>query len=176
MVNIVMKYQVIDNFLDTNTFSVIQKEIYGPNLPWFHNEFLVYQDETSLTSTWCWQLTHTFYRNNMPRSEKFNLLDPILVKLNPAAILKIKANLMPRTNEIIEHQFHIDISNLSNPKARTAVYYINSNNGYTLFENGDKVESKENRMLIFDSEMMHTGTSCTDSRNRCVINFNYILW
>ena len=176
MVNTFMNYQVIDNFLDPVTFLKVKNEIYGPNIPWFHNEFLVYEDELKEPSTWCWQLTHTFYKDNIPRSESFYTLDPILVKLNPAAILKIKANLMPRTDSIIEHRFHIDISNLSNPKAKTAVYYINNNNGYTLFENGSKVESKENRMLIFDSSLMHTGTSCTDARNRCVINFNYFQW
>lgn len=169
-----MSYQIIDNFLDQDTFLKIKKEIYGPNLPWFHNEFLVYEDEKQENNTWNWQLTHTFYNNNIPRSEKFYLLEPLLVKLNPAAIMKIKANLMPRTNEIIVHKFHTDITSWT--AGKTAVFYINSNNGYTLFENGDRVESIENRMLVFDTDMMHTGTSCTNARNRCVINFNYYEW
>jgi hypothetical protein len=173
MVNISMKYIVIDNFLDAKTFVSLKKEMYGPNLPWFHNEFLVYEDEVVENNTWNWQLTHTFYKHNMPRSDKFQLLDPVLEKLNPSSIVKIKANLMPRTNNIIVHKLHTDIDMF---KGKTSVYYINSNNGYTLFQDGTKVESVENRMVIFDSDIPHTGTSCTNARNRCVLNFNYYEW
>lgn len=168
-----MECLIIDNFLDNDTFLNIKKEIYGPNLPWFHNEFLVYKDEVQENNTWNWQLTHTFYYNNIPRSDKFQILEPILARLNPAAIVKIKANLMPRTDEIIVHKMHIDVDNF---KGKTAVFYINTNNGYTQFEDGTKIESIENRMVIFDSTIRHTGTSCTDSRNRCVLNFNYFTW
>ncbi len=168
-----MECQVIDNFLDYNTFLDIKKEIYGPNLPWFHNEFLVYEDELEENNSWNWQLTHTFYHESIPRSDKFQILKPILIKLNPSAIVKIKANLMPRTDNIIVHKFHVDIDNF---KGKTAVYYINNNNGYTILEDGTKIESVENRMVIFDSIIKHTGTSCTDVRNRCVLNFNYYPW
>ena len=59
----------------------------------------------------------------------------------------------------------------SNPK--TAIFYINTNNGYTLFEDGTKVESVENRICIFPYYMKHTGTTCTDKNQRVVININY---
>ena len=55
----------------------------------------------------------------------------------------------------------------------TAIYYLNTNNGFTKFENGDKVNSVANRIVIFDSNLKHTGTSCTDSYARLLINFNY---
>ena len=58
----------------------------------------------------------------------------------------------------------------------TAVFYVNTNNGYTIFESGEKVSSVENRMVIFDSNILHTGTTCTDERVRCVLNFNYYEW
>ena len=50
---------------------------------------------------------------------------------------------------------------------------MNTNNGYTLFENGTKIESVANRMITFPTNMKHTGTSCTDENTRVVINFNY---
>ena len=55
----------------------------------------------------------------------------------------------------------------------TSIFYINTNNGYTKFENGEKVESVANRMVTFSTNLKHTGTSCTDERTRVVINFNY---
>ena len=55
----------------------------------------------------------------------------------------------------------------------TSIFYINTNNGYTKFEDGTIVESVANRMLSFPANMKHCGTSCTDERRRIVINFNY---
>ena len=60
-----------------------------------------------------------------------------------------------------------------------AVIYVNTNNGYTEFKDGEevrKVESVANRMVFFDAELSHRGVSSTDSRYRCVINFNWFTW
>ena len=47
---------------------------------------------------------------------------------------------------------------------------MNNNNGYTFFENSDvKIESKENRFVVFDSDIAHSGTAATDD-HRFVIN------
>jgi hypothetical protein len=58
--------------------------------------------------------------------------------------------------------------------AKTAVFYCDTNNGFTKLINGDVIKSIENKILIFDAEIMHTGTTCTDKPRRTVINFNYI--
>ena len=57
--------------------------------------------------------------------------------------------------------------------AKTSVYYLNTNNGYTLFEDG-KVDSVENRMVTFNLNTKHSGTTATDTKRRVVLNFNYI--
>ena len=54
-----------------------------------------------------------------------------------------------------------------------AIYYVNSNDGYTEFEDGTRIETIENRLLVFDSSLWHTGSTCTNAKVRCVINFNY---
>ena len=53
------------------------------------------------------------------------------------------------------------------------LYSINTNNGFTLFENGDKVLSKENRAIIFDGKIKHKSVSQTDKKVRINININY---
>ena len=50
---------------------------------------------------------------------------------------------------------------------------MNTCDGYTSFENGGIVESVENRIVIFDSNKRHTGTSLTNDSRRIVININY---
>ena len=51
---------------------------------------------------------------------------------------------------------------------------INDNNGYTYFEDGSKVYSKARRLIRFDSNIKHSGTTHTDAKHRFVININYI--
>jgi len=41
-------------------------------------------------------------------------------------------------------------------------------------ENGKKVESVENRLVVFPTELEHCGVSCTDNKQRVVINFNFL--
>ena len=59
-------------------------------------------------------------------------------------------------------------------KFKTAVFYLNTNNGSTLFQNGKRVHSKSNRILIFDGHQKHCGVDCTDEGFRLVVNFNWI--
>ena len=97
------------------------------------------------------------------------ILLPIIKKLDPAAIVRIKGLMLSRTEENVEHGMHEDNTfNTTN-----ALYYLNTNNGYTKFENGTKVESVANRMVSFPANMEHKGTTCTDEQTRVVVNFNY---
>jgi hypothetical protein len=55
------------------------------------------------------------------------------------------------------------------------VLYINSNNGFTIFEkDGEKINSVANRMVIFSADDRHSGTTCTDQQFRVVLNLNFI--
>ena len=57
---------------------------------------------------------------------------------------------------------------------KTAIFYINSNNGYTVFKDNSKVISRENRLCLFNGHIEHAGVSCTDARRRIVLNINYL--
>ena len=57
----------------------------------------------------------------------------------------------------------------------TSVFYINTTNGWTQFKNGDKVKSVSNRIVTFDSNLIHQGVTTTDEKRKVVINFNYLL-
>jgi hypothetical protein len=103
------------------------------------------------------------------------LLNDLYTKLRVGTFMKAKVNCNFVTNEIIEHGLHTDIEPRSlGESMTTAIYYVNSNDGYTLFEDGTKVESVANRLVMFPCNTKHTGTSCTDQRYRMVINLNYI--
>jgi hypothetical protein len=93
--------------------------------------------------------------------------------IDPRLLIRIKANLTPRADKIVEHGFHRDIEPPI-PNATTAILYLNTNNGYTVFEDGTKIDSVANTFVSFPSDTKHTGSTCTDTKFRGLINFNYI--
>jgi len=163
--------QVIDNFLDYNSFLNIQETFFSHDCKWEWSE-VVEKDElmAGVSDLDNCQFVHGLYRGAMPQSRLFECIVPVLDKLNVAAIIKIKANLNQRTSEIIEHGYHTD---QRYPHSKTAIFYLNTCDGYTSFENEGIVESVENRIVIFDSNKKHTGTSLTNDPRRIVININY---
>jgi hypothetical protein len=167
-----MSIQVIDNCLNDIDFKTIQETLISQNFPWFFLPSKVgdlYGDQ-GLNDC---QFTHMFYKNYSPNSKHIDLVDPILKVLNPSAIVKIKANLTTVSSNIIEFPLHTDVEHFD---GTTAIYYVNSNNGYTYFESGERVESVGNRLVIFDSTLKHAGTTSTDTKYRSLINFNYYNW
>ena len=165
-----MNYKIIDNFLSKEEHKKIHDCMISNEFPWFYQSGIVYPGKQSEDNTFLF--THVFYNDGSANSEFFKLMEPILKILNVLKLHRIKANLYTRTDKIIQHGFHIDIPNI---KHKTALYYVNSNNGKTVFENGLVVDSVANRFVEFDTDMPHTSTTCTDERLRCNINFNYML-
>jgi len=160
--------EIIDDFLKKEDFLIIKNQLLGSNFDWYYNEKVVAESKEKSD----FQFTHILYNDYAPR-KTIIIVKPILDKLNPLSLLRIKCNLLPRANKIIEHGFHVDYDlNVNN--LYTAIYYVNTCNGYTKFKNGKKVKSIENRIVIFKSNLEHTGTTCTDEQVRVVINFNFI--
>ena len=89
---------------------------------------------------------------------------------------RIKINLNPKTVFHRKSGFHTDQRSVSEGfglHQKTAIFYINTNNGWTEFKKGGRVKSVANRAVIFDSNLEHRGVSCTDAKRRVLINFNY---
>jgi len=159
--------KVYNNFLPKEEFLEIKNFMTGNYFPWYAQNSVVDEKDNNF------QLTHLFYNNCIINSDLFKILNVILKKINPLCIIRIKANLLTRTEKIIEHLMHTDFQSDSTKKITTGIFYINTNNGYTKFKN-KKIESIENRYVSFNSNELHTGTTCTDENYRIVINFNYI--
>ena len=165
--------EIIDNFLPDNEFANLRDTLTDSRFMWGMGE-AVKPETSNVPHIYNWQMYHMFYYTpSVINFETMPVIDPILSKLNIGVLIKAKANVNFVTDKLIEHGMHVDVKELANI-CTTAVYYVNTNNGYSIFEDGTKVESVANRLVRFPANMMHTGTSCTDSPNRIVINFNYI--
>ena len=159
-----MKIEIKDNFLNKTDFDYLKMIFTSDEFPYFYNDFKV--DENDGAN----QFTHTFVREGVVNSNHFNLLQPILDKLNVKTIERIKLNMTMKENIIEQHNFHCDIYD---KECNTAIFYFNTNNGKTIFESGKEVSSVQNKMIIFPSNIKHTGTTHTDTKYRLVLNLNY---
>ena len=160
--------EVFDNFLPEEQFNIIASTMMSANFPWYYANSVVSKD-LLCREHYNYQFGHSFYYNYGFKSENTSIIIPILEKLNPVAILRIKGILLPRTETNIEHGFHQD----NQHNSKVAIYYVNTNNGYTKFAEGGIIESVANRLVLFNSKDYHTGATCTDEKIRVAINFNY---
>jgi len=146
-----------DNFLTAVLFQKLQTIILGEEFEWYYLNNIDYIDDPDK-----FQFTHAFFDKELGG-----------VLSDHYGSYRIKANLLTRTSEIEVNRFHTDIQRDSD-QYTTSILYMNTNNGYTEFENGVKIESVANRLITFPAGMKHRGTSCTDKKIRVVINFNYL--
>ena len=159
-----MSIKIIENCISKNDLQNIRDMFYSNTFAWY------LQLGVNTIGDGYTQFCHTFYSNFNQNSQNFITLKPIIDLLNPLSIIRVKANLLTKTDKIIKHGLHTD----QDFKCNTAIFYLNTNNGFTEFEDGNKVLSEENKLVIFDNFLKHTGTSCTDKNERIVINFNYV--
>jgi len=159
-----MKYEIIDNFLPQEDFKKLKDTMMSQNFEWYYMESVA--DKKSNDNFY---FNHIFYKNYVPNSNKIFLIEPIIFKIKPLAIIRIKGNFYPKTEKIFEHDKHVDY----NFKHKGFLFYINNNNGFTRLNDGTMIESIENRGLFFDAYIEHNSSTCTDQDGRININFNY---
>ena len=164
---------IIDNFLLPEDFISVRDNLMGDNFHWFYNPYIVYMDEKESENLRVYHLTHVFMRDGFPNSQFGHILAPLFKKIKPAATNRCQANLNLFSGETPEKAlFHID-EDFTTPFL-TGIYYVNTNNGYTEFETGEIVESKENRFCFFNHQIKHRPVTQTNAKARVVINFLYV--
>ncbi len=156
--------EIIDNFLPEEEFKSIQSFMMGGEFRWFYTEGRATRDDGLFL------MIHMFYQPEVgPNSEHLNMWNTFMQQVGAKKCHRIKANLTFKTPTIEPAFFHIDYKDM-----KTATFYINTNDGYTEFENGVRVNSVANRVCIFDSNLKHRGTTHSEGgQQRIAVNFNY---
>ena len=169
-------YNVIDNFLPQEQFEEVRDSImYHFDFPWYIHKRVNTVGKNCTEEYWNWYATHTFYRNDYATSQQchriYDIFIPRFVEMNIYhALLRIKGNFYPHTETLKEHAGHRDYlySNTG------ALYSLNTCDGYTKLCDGTKIPSVANRILIFDSSIIHNSTTTTNAAGRFNINFNFL--
>ena len=160
---------VKDNFLNDNDLIQLDKLINNPRFAWY-----LQKEQVKGENDGYW-LSHLIYFLDEPRSE---LYDPVINifknKLEYVSLCRIIANLLLKQENPIISDFHIDYEQ-NNKKITTAIFYLNTNNGYTEFKGGNKIDCVKNRLIMFPANTPHRAIGQTDVIERIVLNFNLIL-
>tara|TARA_R110000765_G_scaffold31685_1_gene73887 strand:- start:2553 stop:3059 length:507 start_codon:yes stop_codon:yes gene_type:complete len=164
-----MTYEIIDNFLDKQKYEEISSFIKGEEIPWYYEKEDIIGNDKNKNGFF----QHCFYTDYKPNSSGIDHINPLIKKIKPLSIIKIKANLIFRDVDTINCGYHNDNKSSS---AYTAIFFLTNCNSITTLMLGDKklnVESKENRFLVFKSCVKHKVIYPNDIHKRYVINFNF---
>ena len=163
-------HKVIDDFLDKDDFIFIHNLIMNEPFPWFHMESY---KETGLdknkSDNFSYYL-HILYEDTMPVSPHYEtIMKCVFKKLDIKSLIRVKVNSYLRSDKLVEHEKHTDYNYFNNG----GVFSINTCDGYTKLDDGTKIHSVANRMLLFDASKPHSSTNTTTQQRRVNINFNY---
>ena len=153
---------IIDNFLSKKDFKKIKDIFLSGDLPYYFNNCVTFKNDGYF------YFTHDLYKDNIVTSNHFYLVEPLIKKLNILFLRRVKINCYTRDSKLIRHREHQDLL----VPHQGAIFSLNTCNGGTYIKN-KFIESKENRIILFDPSIKHSSTNCTDEQARFNININW---
>ena len=111
-----------------------------------------------------------YYHQGPYKSRHFAIVQPLVTKLKPIILIRIKVNATMYDKKIIKYPMHND----THIKCKTGIYIVDTSDGYTYFKDGQRIDSIANRFITFDSHHKHAGTNLTTAKRRIVVNVNYM--
>jgi|10_taG_2_1085330.scaffolds.fasta_scaffold99010_2 hypothetical protein len=166
-----IKYKVIDNFLDEDTYNKFSAYLKSEKVPWFFRKVDVPMGNTKNKNGF---FSFCFYNHHAPDHDSFHeFMPPFIKQLKARALIQIRANLTFRDIDAIESGFHNDYLY---KKSITGIFYLTTCNAKTVLDLpgvNKSVQSVENRMLLFPTNIKHNVLYHTDVHKRYVVNFNF---
>jgi hypothetical protein len=165
--------EIIDDHLEKSIQNKIEDLLLkNDNMPYFYQDDTVdpcddaYKNREIIRQP---QYSHAFYKDEKINSPFYGtIIQYFKVNLKP---YKIKSNILHINNKRGFHYPHID-----HPNGISMIYYVNETDGDTHFFNENlkvikKISPKKGRLLIFDSNILHSSSPPRKHDTRCVINF-----
>lgn len=157
MEDIVIKKNVLDNkrFKDVETIFT-QEQLWSLNT----NNEIPY-------------LYHTSYLNNMPLSRTFQECDVFLKTFEVYTLHSLYFKCFLQTDDIKEYDWEFLVDDEHAKDMHTTLFFLNSNDGYSLFEQNHGVKSVANQTATFSSSFKFKDSTCTNRKARIVMYMNY---
>jgi hypothetical protein len=181
-----MERQVIDNFLTKSYHRELLELLNNYNFPWYYNSNISYESNNNSNRLYESGFSHIFWDNRSggQRDSSYSwfwkpALHKIMEVVNNKFIVRSRGDMTDP---------HIDFSfpNIS------TVYYVNDSDGDTIFykekakqhhdikllsklNEVERVSPKANRLVVFEGDTVHTGSSPNKHKNRIIINSNFAM-
>lgn len=164
------EYKIEDNYLPLGEYQKIKEFIGSMDFNW---NWAPYQLPDSKDT---FHFTHVFYDYNQVIDQNINILNPLFKKIGFNVLITCKVNLNPltvngwsgvHTDAVTDTMIH-----------DTSIFYLGTNDGVTILHTDDgeiEIESVDNRMVTFDSNIKHSVRHQTNKDRRIVININHVL-
>ena len=173
--------EIYDDFLPQDYFDHLDTQILHKNqFRWLFQEKVATNDDDPDDEQF--YFICSFFNNLHVEDNFFYQLQPIFDALEVKSMIRARAIMYMNQGKLIKHAPHIDMDYTH----KAALIYMNTCNGYTgivndnwksgddmVFDQGNRVESVANRLMIHDGSVPHYSTTCTDTRKRLVLAINY---
>ena len=181
--------QVIDNFLTKTYYDHILKLLTSRDFEWRYGNNIT-EPHGNKEHFNEYGFSHVFWDGSKKEQNgKYTtFIQPLLFQIMDIAncdfIIRARADMVTWTGE--ENFMHPAHTDFHMPNT-ASIFYVNETDGDTIFynikpndvPNGEadeleKVSPKANRLVLFDGDLLHTGSSPIKHKNRILINSNYI--
>lgn len=157
-----------DNHLSEKEMSDLENFLISDKFPYYYNVNIAGED---VENNGLFMFNHILIHKDGECSNVGNMITNIIMKNIPHKnIFRSKINFYLKSETLKKHKFHKDDKNES---IKIALFYINTNDGYTEFEDGTIINSLRNRLVLFPCKLKHRSTTTTNTRHRLNININY---
>jgi len=163
--------KVIDNALSCEEADRLESVICSQKFPWYFSDKINGDDYPSNKETGDFQFTHPIFSYDSPLTDLAPLFMPLVHMLHPIQVIRMKANLNTQHPRKLVYGFHRDLPVEHNEKI--AIFYPTTADGPTVFEDGSSVEAVKNRLVLFPSSVLHSGTTPVTTKCRIVVNMIY---
>jgi len=175
--------KVIDNLISKPYLKDLQSYFLGSNSEWVFSDNLTTKEQGGLDSYgfniplhWNGQFISNFVGTSI-RSLVFTAQEHVENFVDgPQQIVRARADMTVYNSNQYRHELHTDFPY----EHVTAIFYMNTSDGNTLLFDRDgkkliqEIEPIENRLIIFDGLMQHTGHSPSKHKSRVLINMNFM--
>lgn len=176
-----MNRYMIDNFLTEEQEKKLHDLTTDQNFPWFYYPGTVIDVEEGVKDECVYdeginpfQFVHVIDLNECSFTE---VIAPVFNQLaielqSNISIWRCKFNFLPKNTDSTHHYPHVDWDEKG---LMSAIYYVNDSDGDTHFFDEElnitnKITPKKGRMVLFDSNVLHSSSSPINTQHRIVFN------
>lgn len=179
-----MMFEIIDNLLPKSYLKDLQNYFLSQQGDWNYNDNLTGDESYKVLGSFGFtmrlhwnQMFVNSYAGTLSRALILTALDKVEeVTSTTHLVVRARADMTVYNPLNHLHELHTDYPY----EHTTAIFYLNTSDGNTLLYDREgkklltEVEPIENRLLIFDGLLQHTGHSPSNHKSRVLVNMNFM--